>query len=331
MKKLLLILNLALLFALPRTAEAQIDPHFSQYYAFPLWLNPALTGVMNGELRVNANYRNQWGSISNAYNTAAVSADYRPTDQVSVGLTVLNQSAGDAGFNYFNAYGTFAYGIRVSQDGYQHINFGLQAGVINRSFDFSKITTGSQYDPNTGYNAGMPSFENFQTTNKTVFDANAGIFYYDGSPLKSANVFGGISASHLSRPKDPFAIDNNMKMPMRYVVHGGVRIRASEYLAIIPHGLYVKQQKAEEKAIGAYSQLRFPDNNEFIFGAMYRFKDAAVASAGYRFNDFVMGLSYDFNTSSLTRASQGQGGLELSLSYMLRRRIQEPDEICPRL
>ena len=40
--------------------KAQIDPHFSQYYAYPLWLNPALTGVMNGEARINANYKDQY-------------------------------------------------------------------------------------------------------------------------------------------------------------------------------------------------------------------------------------------------------------------------------
>lgn len=332
MKKLLTTLGLAAaVFMLPGRSQAQIDPHFSQYYAYPLWLNPALTGVINGELRANINYRNQWGSISNAYSTTAVSADYRPTERIGLGLTVLNQSAGDAGFNYFNALGSFSYGITVSGDGYHHINFGVQAGIINRSFDINKVQFGNQYDPTLGYNPSLPSFENFSTTNTTVFDANAGAFYYDGNPTKSANVFGGFSVAHLSRSRDPFSIDNSMKMPLRYAIHGGVRIKASDFFDIIPHALYIKQQKAEEKAVGAYTQMKFPDGNELIAGAMYRFKDAAVASVGYHFSDFVMGMSYDFNTSSLTRASQGRGGLELSLSYMLRKRIDEPDAICPRL
>ncbi|MBE7178908.1 MAG: PorP/SprF family type IX secretion system membrane protein [Mucilaginibacter polytrichastri] len=332
MKKLIITLGLAAAaFLLPGRSQAQIDPHFSQYYAYPLWLNPALTGVINGDLRINANYRNQWGSISNAYSTAAVSADYRPNERIGLGLTILNQSAGDVGFNYFNALGSFSYGILVSQDGYHHVNFGVQAGLINRSFDMNKAQFGSQYDPEMGYNGSMPSYENFMMTNTTVFDANAGIFYYDGNPMKTANVFGGLSVAHLSRSRDPFSADMSMKMPMRYTFHGGVRIKASDFIDVIPNALYIRQQKAEEKGLGAYTQIKFPGNNELIAGAMYRFKDAAVASVGYHFNDFVMGMSYDFNTSSLNRASLGRGGLELSLSYMIRKRIDEPDEICPRL
>ena len=55
------------------TAHAQ-DIHFSQFYQSPLNLNPAMTGVMNCNHRLVANYRNQWASIlkKNAYNTISV-------------------------------------------------------------------------------------------------------------------------------------------------------------------------------------------------------------------------------------------------------------------
>ncbi len=323
---------LLLLFGAVSRLHAQIDPHFSQYYAYPLWLNPALTGVINGDLRVNANFKNQWASIGDPYRTGAVSVDYRPTEKVGVGLNIINQAAGSAGFNYFAAYGSFGYGIPISTDGNKRLNFGVQAGVINRSFDMNRLQLGSQYDPSTGYNPNLPSFENFSSSNAMVFDASAGVFYYDGDPSNTANFFGGVSVAHLTRSKDPFATEGlNSKLPLRYNIHAGVRIMAGESFDLIPHAIYVRQNKNEIKAFGAYTELKLVNDNGLILGAMYRVNDAAIANVGYHVNSLIIGASYDFNTSALNTATNSRGGIELSLSYVFRRRIQGPEPICPRL
>src|SRR6185437_7654822 len=59
---------------IPGPATAQ-DPAFSQFFASPLSLNPALTGKFNGSVRVAGNYRNQWPQINNAFITSTVSID----------------------------------------------------------------------------------------------------------------------------------------------------------------------------------------------------------------------------------------------------------------
>lgn len=312
--------------------KAQIDPHFSQYYAYPMWLNPALTGVFNGSTRVTANYKNQYATINNAYKTTAISADMKPTQNVGVGLNILDQASGDVGFNYFSAYANFGYGITVSSDGNQRVNFGLQAGVINRSFDPSKAQFGDQYDPLTGYNPGLPSNETFANTSATVFDAGAGVFYSNGDPTTNANLFGGFSVGHLSRPKDPFAAQGtDSKVPLRYTAEAGVRIKTGSFFAVTPHAIYIKQQNAEEKALGAYTEMKLANNNGLIAGAMYRFGDAAIANVGYDVKGLVIGASYDFNTSSINRVTNSMGGIELSISYVFRKHVNEPEPICPRL
>lgn len=331
MKNKMTVLTLLLLLAATAKLSAQVDPHFSQYYAYPLWLNPALTGVINGDSRVAVNYKNQWQSINHAYQTGAVSADFRTTDKMSLGITMLDQSAGDGSYNYYSAYGSFGYAIPVSADGNQKVSFGLQAGIINRSFDMSKLEFGDQYNPIFGFDPTTPSFENFASTSNTIFDANAGVFYYDGDPMKTANIFGGVAVDHLSRPKDYFSANGSSKIPLRYVVHAGVRIKASDMFDIIPNALYIRQQNADIRALGAYSEIKTQTGNGLILGAMYRFGDAAVADVGYHINNMIIGASYDFNTSSLTRATSGQGGFELSFSYVFHKRIQEPEPICPRL
>src|ERR1700750_1568412 len=113
MKRIIITMAVLLQLVMAGRTYAQIDPHFSQYYAYPLWLNPALTGVMNGEARVNANIRDQYATVSNAYQTAAVSADFRPTDKLGLGINILDESAGSAGYNYLTAYGSMGYGFAI--------------------------------------------------------------------------------------------------------------------------------------------------------------------------------------------------------------------------
>lgn len=332
MRTRIIIIAALLQLVVAGTLKAQIDPHFSQYYAYPLWLNPALTGVINGDARVSANYKNQYANLNNAYKTTAISADMHTDANVGLGLNILNQAAGDVGFNYFTAYANFAYGITVSEDGNQRVNFGLQAGLLNRSFDPSKLQLGSQYDPLSGYNPNMPSNETFANTSATVFDAGAGIFYYNGDPTTKANFFGGLSVGHLSRPKDPFAVQGaNSRVPLRYTLQAGLRIKMAEILDLTPHAIFIKQQNAQEKALGGYAELKLPDNDGLILGGMYRFGDAAIANVGYDVKGFIIGASYDFNTSSLNRATNSMGGIELSVSYVFRKHVNQPDPICPRL
>lgn len=331
MKKTLLILMLLLQFGIVIKVQAQVDPHFSQYYANPLWLNPALTGVIDGDLRFNSIFKSQWASVGNAYKTAGFSTDYRPTNQVGLGLNVINQRAGAVGYNYFAAYASFGYAVALSTE-YEWLNFGVQAGMINRSVDPGKFQTDSQFDPSGGgYNPNLPINENFIASNATVFDASAGAFYHDDDPDKVANLFVGVSLAHLSRPKDPFAAEgSNYKLPIRYNFHGGVRINMSEYFALTPHAIYIKQGPNKVTVLGGYTETKFRNENILILGGMYRLNDAAIANVGYRINNLTIGASYDFNTSAFNAATNGQGGIELSVSYVFRRGALGPAPVCPR-
>jgi type IX secretion system PorP/SprF family membrane protein len=331
MKKLIIAITIMLQFAATGILRAQVDPHFSQYYAYPLWLNPALTGVFDGDTRISGNFKDQWATVENGYRTAGLSADFRSNDKVSLGFNVINQAAGTAGYNYFAAYGSFGYGIKLSDDENQRLHFGVQAGLINRSFDPSKLQLDNQYNPNSGYDPNLPNFENFANTHATVFDASAGIFYYNADPLNTANFFGGVSVAHLTNAKDPFATDGiSSRLPMRFTIHGGVRIKASDLFDVTPHAIYIRQQQNQIKALGVYSELKFEDNKGLILGGMVRLQDAIVANVGYHLNNMAIGLSYDFNTSGLRAATAGQGGFELSVSYIFSHVPPNPSQVCPR-
>src|SRR5580658_2092176 len=158
---LLLMAVLSLLFTLPANAQ---DPGFSQFFASPLTLNPALTGKFNGDVRVAGNYRNQWPTINNAYITSTVSADlplirnhlpeYNTWGIGIMGMT--DQTAGGAlNSNYLSL--STAYHINVDQDGYHQIGLGFQGTYATKMLDGTKLHFEDQLDQQGGWS--LPSSE----------------------------------------------------------------------------------------------------------------------------------------------------------------------------
>src|ERR1044071_8344426 len=105
MKKLIAILIIVFSQA---KIMAQVDSHFSQFYAYPLWLNPGLTGVTDGDYRITAIYRNQWRSVTAPFSTMGLSGDVVTNKNLNIGANIMNQTAGDGGYNYLNTYATIA-------------------------------------------------------------------------------------------------------------------------------------------------------------------------------------------------------------------------------
>ena len=311
-------------------AFAQTDPHFSQYYAYPLWLNPALTGVIDGDYRASVNLKQQWAAVSNSYLTGGASFDMAPTKNLAFGATILNQRAGELDFNYLTALVSTSYRLRFGFEGLQMVSFGLQAGIVNRSFDMSNARFGNQFNPISGYDGSLMSNESFSSTSSFAPDVNAGIAFFDGNPNKNVNIFLGASAAHLNRPIERFS-QNSLRTPIRFTAHGGARIKVSQMLDIVPNALAMYQGNTNEISVGAYAQLGVSNQSNILFGGNYRVKDAAIAFIGLQHKNMVIGLSYDVNTSTFQRASNSNGGLELSISLIGRNGIIGPNFFCPRL
>ena len=316
---------------------AQTDPHFTQNYTHPMYINPAMTGGSDGEYRVSAIYRGQWGGITNPYTTTGVSFDTRTSKNIALGVNMQNQSAGDGGFNYFNAAATIAYtGVKFGKDENHRMVFAMQFGLLNRSVDQTKFKWGEQWNPITGYNANNPLSETFAATSATTLDIGAGVLYYDASPGKKANIFGGVSTYHLNKPQDPIISSQSTALntiPMRYVLHGGLSFNISNRARIIPHVLYMRQGTASEAMIGTYAELNVNEETDFMIGGYYRLNDAIAPFAGFNWKNFIVGLSYDVNASKLGSMNRSVSSFELSFTYVKRNGTKNIFDFihCPRL
>ena len=119
---------------------AQADPHFTQYYIYPSWTNPGLTGAFDGQYRIAGIYRTQWGNISSPYSTQGLSAEITSNHKMNYGISILNQTAGDGGYRYTTGYLNLAYtGVRFGKEGNHRVSLGLQLGLIQRRFDAGRV------------------------------------------------------------------------------------------------------------------------------------------------------------------------------------------------
>jgi type IX secretion system PorP/SprF family membrane protein len=329
MRKLFL-LGIMLLFFTGNSLRAQVDSHFTQYYAYPLWLNPAFTGVIDGNFRVTGNYRRQWPTTTSAVNSQGLTGDIALPKNIGLGLTIFNQKTGDGGYQYTSGYLSLSYQAHLTQ--YQVLAIGFQLGLLNRRIDPSRFQFGSQYNPVMGYDPSLPSNETFANQSATSTDGSVGLLYFDGDPNKSINPFFGVSLYHPSEPNNRFlAGGNDNRIPARFSVHGGIRMQMSDRIDLIPSILYMSQGSANEIAGGLSVNLKIDGDKDLIAGGTYRLNDAIAPNIGLHVGGLTFGFSYDVNISQLKTVSSINGGYELSISFTNPKKIPEARFICPRL
>jgi type IX secretion system PorP/SprF family membrane protein len=302
--------------ALSLSVKAQ-DFHLAQYDAFPLYLNPALTGNYSGEdidFRMNAVYRSQWRSlVKKPFTTYGISYD-QPYKKFGIGAFVLNNRAGIAKFNTLNFQVSGSYSVTDQKRSPHLIHVGLQLGLFYKSFNPNNVLFESQYDNSTGsLNPDIASGENFDRTSLVKFDANIGVFYKLKQRFKKYVPFAGFSIMHLSKPSESFSADKN-RVPMRFVVNAGCDFRVNDKLKLTPTILYMNQAKASDFIIGAIGYYRVGDRSDVIFGVNYRVKDALIFQVGIKQNEqHTFRISYDINTSYLHTYTGSRGAIEFSL------------------
>lgn len=327
MKKQLAVIGLFALQALSSKAQ---DAHFSQYFVAPLSVNPALTGFMDGTARAMVNYRSQWASVNNAFSTTTASADgiilqsKIPTgDRLGVGMMAMSDRVADGLLtnNYFCV--STAYHKAFDKEGNYTLGIGLQGTYSQRSIDGSKLKLNDQLD----------QFGSFSRTSTDPVQTNYGLRrnYWDASVgalfkarINDKNQFYiGASAYHIANPKVTFMGNTQLTVPLRMSFNGVYEAKVSDMLSLSLLGLYTKQEQASEGVYGAIATIGrsyrdFEKTPIFYVGVLYRTQDAFIPYVGAEYYDVRFGFSYDYNTSALSAATKGQGGIEASIVYLLR-------------
>ncbi|MBA3663097.1 MAG: PorP/SprF family type IX secretion system membrane protein [Bacteroidetes bacterium] len=332
-KKILFLVSGFICTALSFKAQ---DYHLSHYDVATLYLNPALTGVYNGEkadYKVTVDQRSQWRALGvKPYLTTYLSYDMASQIKgraVGFGGYLINNNGGIGNFNTLTFMGSASYDIlnakkttattEASARNKHLLTVGLQMGLFYRSTNPNALNYDVQYSlANNGgaFDQNISNNEVYNRSSIVRFDANYGIYYKYLESGKKAHPYAGLSINHLTRPNESLT-GGNSHLPIKWVAFAGCEIKLDDKMDLVPRVLYMNQAKAYDFTSGFLFYYRLNENQTKVFGGFdYRWKDACIISVGLKHESYALRMSYDINTSYLKNYSRGRGAFEISFVYI---------------
>ncbi|MCK9301612.1 MAG: PorP/SprF family type IX secretion system membrane protein [Bacteroidales bacterium] len=286
------------------------DPAFSQFYACPVYINPALTGNVEGA-RVGINYRNQWPGIS-AFNTYSITYEQNISSINSgVGIQVMGYQS-DAIINNYYAMASYSYDLQVARD--FNIRAGIAGGVKMNTLNANNIVLPDGTSGTTS--------EGIESYNDIVSDFALGLYC-----SYSNMVYGGFSASHVTMPREGvyFYGDDGLeqssdRLAIKYICHAGgiIPLDRSGDFYISPNVLFQKQSEYNQINIGVYSCMKL-----LTVGLWYKSNiwfnntntHVICGLVGVTYNNFSVGYSYDFNFMGIGTSSHGAHEISVAIKF----------------
>jgi type IX secretion system PorP/SprF family membrane protein len=281
MKKLLFASMLSLVAFLD--ANAQQDPHYTQYMYNMNVMNPAYAGSREN-LTFGLLYRKQWVGIEDAPTTFTATGHSPVGKNVGVGLSIISDKIGPV--NEKNVFADVSYTLNLG--GEHRLAFGLKTGAT-----FQDIGLLSQVSP-TLQDKLDPAF--LEDVNGTYFNFGTGIFYYTNKYYFAASVPNFIKSKHFDRITRPDGVKYGTETS-HYFLTGG-------YVFQIAPETKFKPSFMMKSAFNAPTSLDLSANflffEKFELGATYRLQDSFGGMVNYKINEGLrIGYAYDRIVSDL--------------------------------
>lgn len=293
------------------------DLHFSQFYLNPLQINPAQTGVFEGDLRASGIYRSQWTSVPVSYSTFGGAADRKMlrlgANTLSAGLQLQHDKAGDAGLRWTQVGLSGAVSHALSES--QSLSAGFGLAVVQRAFDISGLTFKNQWNDYV-FDPDLPSKENFNRSSGFTASLSGGLNWQYAPAGTRTVLSAGVGAMHLNRPKVSFDDNPEERLPMRLAVNANFMLPLNEFFDLVVFGLSQRMGKAQEIVAGAGTRFWLVTNETALqFTVANRAGDAIIPAVQYLRGNWTFGLSYDINISDFDVATGRRGGFEVAAVY----------------
>lgn len=307
-KHLKFVVIIVLLCSATATGVFAQDPIFSQFFASPLSVNPALAGNGHADWRLMGLRRNQWiNSGIEPLNTTSLSFDgklfrQKNNDQnyIGGGLMFL-QDYGLSGAYKSNSI-NFVVSSHVSLDMEDNhgISVGLGGSYANTLIDFSKLSFARQLS-SSGFNRTLPTNETYLSTIKPYYAAFAGINYTYQSERSSFDF--GVAGYRFVRSARSALSDPNQLDPPRYNISAGFQTYVSDRMVFNANSMLVFEKNINSYNVGInlghiLSDGEYDHQTVLNTGVWYRQNEAVIPFIGLLYGNVQGGISYDVNLSS---------------------------------
>jgi type IX secretion system PorP/SprF family membrane protein len=315
---------LFLLVASPVFAQ---DIHWTQFNNNPIFLNPANAGNFKEDLRLTANYRTQWRSVSIPFQTTAIAADTK-WKQWGVAANYFHDQVGDGKFQTNELQLSLCRPFVLNKQHQLRAAFQLgfnQRQLNSNAFYFDSQYNGYIFDPNA------PTNEIFQTASMTKPMLGLGVVH-QYQLNEQLSLQSGLGIFNLTRPNQSFFSENTQR-DIRINLVSQLRYQYSTQLVFEPCFQLNLQGPYRELTLGSTAEYLLSEKEKISLSSAlwWRTKDAVCIQFGLARGPLYTGISYDFNYSSLVPASRGRGAFELSVRYVFSK-FQPPQlqyRICP--
>lgn len=310
------------------------DPQYSQFYANPMYLNPAFAGTSD-QHRVVANFRDQWPSIPGSFVSYSLSYDVNMAEANSgLGFFVNRDQAGSGALSTTSFGGVYAYEIKI--DNKFAIRPALGVGYGIRQVDITKLRFGDQLL--TGNDVSLQS--NLINDRVGYMDLSTGVVLY------SNKFWFGYSMFHLNKPNNSLLGQTNIISPLHsahigYKLPIGRTVKREIVRSLTITANYKHQGTWDQVDLGMYYFVK-----PFVMGVWYRgipilkgYKkgdknsDAIVLLVGVHLENFKFAYSYDITISEIWANTGGAHELSVIYEYInphKKRRKRRVKLACPK-
>ena len=280
-------------------------------------MSPAATGVFEGDWRVAGVYRSQWRTVPVDYRTYALSADWKAIQRgkslLSLGLLLQNDQAGDANLSWTQGGLSISAAHTLGKSSAVSAGFGIAAA--QRRVDISQLKFKNQwasdyFDPN------LPSKETFGRSSGLAPTLSAGLNWHFKPAGSRSRANLGIGAFHLNRPVVSLGEGDQKKLPVRATFFSEGIYQFREMTDLVGFAAAQSMQSAREIVVGAGVRQILSEglnnSSSIRFSLATRLNDAIIPAIQFERNNWLVGISYDWNISEFNEATQGRGGIEIA-------------------
>lgn len=274
------------------------DFHYSQFFVLPTFLNPAYIGKFRTDYRLGLIHRRQWIQLNTPYNTTGISGELNfrvgsnKFNKIGVGLAFVNDELGDGIYKNFYIIASGAYHRYLDELLRHRLSFGAQFSYVRKNIGLNDQFTQSQIQ-NYQYNSNLPSNELLFGNNYQYLNINLGVAY--NYRISSNLEFEtGMSIFNVTQPRES-SISGSNRLPFRTVWNAMIFYHFAPRWSVTPQILFMTQGSANDMVLGGMFgyHLLTKARPVIYLGAFTRTNESIIPMAGFYYNFFYFGLSYD--------------------------------------